>query len=319
MRREDSPFVMRVAAIDIGSNSIKLLVAERGDDSEPIRTVEHAIEETRLGGGLADSSRTLPPETVQRAVDSVQRLLSKARGAGAEVVQLTATSAVRDSANRDAFRSRLEAETGLPLRILSGTEEAELIAHGLQQDPALKGRAEIELADLGGGSLELVSYAGVRIGQSISLPLGAVRMQQLFIGHPEDPIPAETIGLVSEHALDSLRTSGFSFPKSDRLIVGLGGSMTLVRELLAGRTGVPTAAFRQTILRSDFDVLLDSIASKPLDARKSLPNMNPARADVIVPGLAVLRTLLDFSGRPGYVQSHYNLRYGVAAGLLAIY
>jgi len=308
---------MRIGAIDVGSNSIKLLVAEPGAEPEPIRTVEHRIEETRLGSHLSSGQAGLPPDLIREAIESIRKLADRANELGAERIVIVATSAVRDAANRDTFQHRLEAEIGLTIRIIEGAEEARLIALGLLQDPEMRRRDTIELADLGGGSLELVAYAHGKLEQAISLPLGAVRLMKQFIANPAEPIPQEALEKIRLHAIDTLRNSGFRFPKNHALIAGLGGAMTLVRELLAGLENQPVETFRQNITPDDLARLLREASGRNLGERRTMANMNPARADVIVPALSILAAILDFSDRPGFHQSNYNLRYGIAAELLA--
>jgi len=307
---------MRIGAIDVGSNSIKLLVAEPGTDPEPIRTIEHRIEETRLGSHLSGQLTEIPTEVLQQAVESIQHLVSRAREQECEQIVIVATSAVRDSANRDFFQQRIEAETGLTVRILAGEDEARLISLGLLQDPEMRHRNSIELADLGGGSLELVSYATGELRQAISLQLGSVRMMRQFVEDPTRSVNEETIRSIESHASAVFEESAFRFPENEELIAGLGGSMTLVRQLLAGAEQESPDQFRQTISAADITRLLEMTAPLDLAARKQLPNMNRARADVIVPALAVLHALLRFSRRPGFHQSHFNLRYGIVAELL---
>ena len=171
-----------LAVVDIGSNSIKLLVAAPGPPGGPeLRVLFQETLETRISGGLGQDNSSLGEAGLAAGVQAVARLLEMAGPYAPTHRRFVATSAVRDAQNRADFAARILAATGAPLEILSGDDEALLIARGIRTDPALGGAQEFCLLDLGGGSLECIRYAAGKIEQAVSLQLGAVRLTEKFV------------------------------------------------------------------------------------------------------------------------------------------
>ena len=175
------------AVIDVGSNTIKLLVA-RGAPAG-IGRIHARTLEARLGAGLGRERPRLAPDSLARGIDAVRTLAAEARLHGADVTAVVATSAVRDAENGREFAAAVTGATGLPLRILSGTDEARLIGRGLRCDPALTAADDLALFDLGGGSLEALEFRGAAVRCALSLPLGCVRLTERFVANPALPLP----------------------------------------------------------------------------------------------------------------------------------
>src|SRR5262245_20227704 len=172
-----------VAVIDIGSNSIKILVAVRTDGGNVhplhIRTID-----ARISAGISQATPRLSDEGMARGLSAVQALLEDAMRFNATSTILVATSAVRDAANGADFCDRIKKATHHPIRILSGDEEANLIGRGLVADPALRGLRDFYVFDLGGGSLECLAFLNRTIEQAVSLQLGCVRLTERFVSDP---------------------------------------------------------------------------------------------------------------------------------------
>jgi exopolyphosphatase/guanosine-5'-triphosphate,3'-diphosphate pyrophosphatase len=173
-----------VAVIDIGSNSIKSLVAKRGN---PIEVIHQGLHETRISSGISQTRPALTEAAMQAGTESVARLYQDTRQWPCQATAIVATSAVRDAANRANFAERIRQATGHPLTILSGEHEAQLIGRGLSADPALHGFDAFSHLDLGGGSLECINYRDGELTQAISLQLGAVRLTEQLIDAPHQP------------------------------------------------------------------------------------------------------------------------------------
>jgi len=309
-----SPRANRAAIIDIGSNSIKLLVAERSTDSS-IRTIEEGIEETRISTGIARSEPRLRQASMESALQAISRLHQASLLAGADRVCVTATSAVRDATNSGVFADLLRAETGLDLRILSGLEEAKLIAAGVRTDPDLMDLKDFVLVDLGGGSLEILAIEGNDITSMDSLPLGCVRLTEHFVPDPDGPLSVEDRGRIEQHVETIIRQSAFTFdstPGHQTELVVTGGTATVA--LFLGKTTPANAPGPLTFC--DLEKHLDVLSALPLQERRTYPGLPEGRADIFPTALATLITVFRMGGFRTARHSFRNLRYGLAARML---
>ncbi len=307
-----------IAVVDIGSNSIKLLVAARGaDDNSSLRVLFQEALETRISGGIGRDKSSLSEAGMIVGVGAVARLLEMARPYAPTRRVLVATSAVRDAANRAEFATRILTATGSPLEVLSGDDEALLIARGIQTDPALHGATEFCLTDLGGGSLECIRFTSGKITQAVSLPLGAVRLTEKFVPHAQAPFPDAARAAIEADTRRVLAVSGFHF-RSGGLLVGTGGAFTVARAILAHRRGFESKeTWPAQMSRADLAALLEEIA--PLDAtgRAHIPKLTPERADILPAALTTILVLMDLAQVAGVVHSFHNLRFGIAARFFA--
>lgn len=301
-----------VAVIDIGSNSIKLLVASRGPDGR-LETVYTRTLDARISMGISQSEPRLSDEGMTRGLEAIKELLADAKSHAAKRSILVATSAVRDAGNNADFRGRVEHETGLEIRVLSGDEEANLIGRGLTCDPALQALKEFYVFDLGGGSLECLSFRNRKVEQAGSFPLGCVRLTEKFVADPSRPLGRTPRYRIMQHVHDELVRGSFRFAlPPDSPAVGTGGTITTVRAILGAREA---KSFEQTepfVALTQFRLLLTRIARMTLAERQQVPGLPPARADIFPAALATLIVLADVAAVPGFHHSVYNLRYGVA-------
>jgi len=307
-----------LAVVDIGSNSIKLLVAAPGPPGGPeLRVLFQETLETRISGGLGRDKSILGEAGLTAGVQAVTKLLELAQPYAPMHRVLVATSAVRDAQNRADFAARIFAATGATLEILSGDDEALLIARGLRTDPALGHAREFCLLDLGGGSLECIRFAAGKIEQAVSLQLGAVRLTEKFVTDPKGPFGVSARVAVTEETRRAISASGFDFIPGG-LLVGTGGAFTVARAILALRHGFPAKeTWPAEMSRADLAALLDEIA--PLDAatRARIPKLTPERADIMPAALATILALLDLAHVARVFHSFHNLRFGVAARFFA--
>jgi len=312
MSSPDAP----VAIIDIGSNSIKTLVARRRADGG-IEALKNKTLDARISAGLGSAQPRLSEEGMARGLAAIRELLDLGAPYSPAKVVLVATSAVRDAANGDEFRARVQAETGHSIRLLSGEEEANLIGRGLTCDPALAHLRNFHVFDLGGGSLECLSFHDRRITQAISLRLGCVRLTEKFVADPAAPLDQDAMLGVALHTKQELKRAGFRFdlpPPPEAVFTG--GTVTTVRLIKAALHGVALEDTPSVIATSTLDALIDELAPLTLPERKKMPGMPAARADVFPVALVTLMAVAESARLPRFHHSLYNLRWGLAAEAL---
>ena len=301
-----------VAVIDIGSNSIKLLVAACGPDGNLTALKSRTID-ARISAGISRAIPQLAEEGMRRGVEAIRSLLTDATPFSPDRWVLVATSAVRDAQNGNEFRERVRAATGHAIRILSGDEEANLIGRGLTCDPALASLRDFYVFDLGGGSLECLRFADREIQQAVSLQLGCVRMTERFITHASAPLVQSEGAALALHVRDELKRSGFRCPLATPAAVFTGGTVTTVRAIKGALHGVAMEDTPATIATDSLAHLLDELAPLSLEQRKAMPGLPPARADVFPAALITLLSVADYAQIASFHHSLYNLRWGLAA------
>lgn len=303
-----------VAVLDIGSNSIKVLVATRAADGG-VAPVFHRALDARISAGISAAAPRLSEAGMERGVAAVRELLSLVAPHAPARTLLVATSAVRDAANGAEFRARVRAATGHDIRILTGDEEANAIGRGLTTDPALAHLRDFHVFDLGGGSLECLSFRNRQIEQAISLQLGCVRLMEKFVADPTAPFSPASRQAVAEHSARVLRESGVRlFPGA--AAVGTGGTVATVRTILGARHNLTLEQTPPLVTVADLRALLDRLASLDLAARRTVPGLPPGRADVFPTALATILAFADLGNIAEFHHSVRNLRYGLAAELL---
>ena len=274
----------RVAAIDIGTNSTRLLVADIDDG---INDLLRRSTVTRLGEGV-DAKRRLLPEPISRTRTVLAGYRRELEALGAERTLAVGTSAVRDAANGAAFLAEIAESFGFTTRVLTGDEEAMLTRRGVGAvDPRTL------VVDIGGGSTELI-----QAGDQTSLDVGSVRLTERFL-HTDPPTQAE-IDRAAAYVRELL-------PALDvRAAIGVAGTVTQLREL----AGDLTAAVVEREL--------GRLAAMPLVERAAVPGMDPARAPVIVGGAVIVREILRRYGLAELAWSKRDLLDGVALEAAAL-
>ena len=305
-----------VAVIDIGSNSIKVLVAAR-DEAGAVQALKSKTVEARISAGISKSEPRLTEEGMARGLAAIQDLLATAAPFSPAKTVLAATSAVRDAVNGPDFCARVKATTGREIRILTGEEEANGIGRGLTSDPALAELRDFYVFDLGGGSLECLLFHERKITRAISLQLGCVRLTERFIKDPSAPLVVAESTAIAVHVRDELKRSGFRFPVVAPAAVFTGGSMSTVRALKAALHGVELEDTPALVATATLASLLDELAPLTLEQRKVVPGMPAGRADVFPAALITMLAVADFAHIDRFHHSLHNLRWGLAAEVLA--
>ena len=305
-----------VGVIDIGSNSIKSLAADRGPGGE-LRARHNQAIDARISAGISRTPPELSEAGMQSALGALRELLAGLAPLQPAPIALVATSAVRDAANGAEFQRRVRAATGHGIRILTGAEEANLIGRGLVADPALAELRDFYVFDLGGGSLECLAFRGRRIAQAVSLPLGCVRLTEQIVADSARPLAAADSARVNQRVRAELGAARFAFdlPAGSEAVFA-GGSVTTARAILAARAGRAIADTAAVVTLADLRGLLADIGGLPLAARRRIAGLPPARADVFPVALATAIAMAEAGGFARFHHSFHNLRYGVAAELL---
>jgi exopolyphosphatase/guanosine-5'-triphosphate,3'-diphosphate pyrophosphatase len=285
--------VTRVAAVDLGTNSTRLLVADV--DGDAVRELMRRTEITRLGEGV-DERRRLLPVPVARVRNVLSEFRREAERLGAERTLAIATSAVRDAENGEAFLGELEWSYGFATRLLSGDEEAEMTLRGVRCGRDLPSGALV--LDVGGGSTELISD-----DLRVSLDVGSVRLTERFL-HSDPPARDELDDCAA--AVRALLPDA-----APAAAVGVAGTVTTLAALELGRYD-PEQVHGFRLTRDRVEAQVERLAALPLAGRRELPGLEPARAPVIVGGAVIVREVLARYGLAEIEVSEHDLLTGAA-------
>ena len=305
---------MRVGAIDIGSNSVRLLVAEvhgPGARDGSLETVARAGEPCRLGRGLHQSGR-IEPEMVSRAAAIAHEFARRAKALGAVHVVAGATAALRSAENGEEVAAAISQRSGVPVRILSGEDEAGLVYRSVVLGLGARARdSQCVVFDLGGGSTEVVSGVGVRAGRWTSIAIGAVSLTERLLEH--DPPDAAAIEGARRSISEELMHGCALLPERTNLLAGVGGTVTVLASLDRELTEYdPNELEGWYIGGARARALIDRIVRASQTERRQLPIMGEGRADIIGAGALVVEALIERFQAPGLVCSTQGLRYGLA-------
>ncbi len=280
----------RVAAVDIGTNSTRLLVADADDPAGPLRTVDRRMRITRLGQGV-DATHRLAPEAIERTVSVLREYRDVIEQEGAQRVRAAATSASRDATNRDEFfAAGREALGGVDLELIPGEEEARLSFLGATT--GLREPAPYLVVDIGGGSTEFI--AGTQEPEGLlSVDIGCVRITEQFL-HSDPPTAEElsqAVSVVRDHLADVTRE--LPGVREARTLVGLAGTITTVAAIEMGLPEYDAERIHHFRLKREAaEDVFRTLATESLEQRRHNPGLEPGRADVIVGGAIVLVSIL---------------------------
>ncbi len=284
----------RVASIDIGTNSTRLLVAEYRD--KHLNRIETDLVTTRLGRGMG--AGRLLPETMRHTAEAIGRFYQKALDLGAKAIIAAATSAVRDASNSGDFLELVKRKTGLTVRVLSGAEEAALswrgVISGLPVEPG-----STLVIDIGGGSTEFIRMQGKRLSLA-SVNAGAVRFTAAKAG-------TAAMYEVLEPVLIRLKQ------QAPRSLIGVGGTITTlaaVDQQLSPYDPERVHGYRLT--RRSVQRILSILSSMGIEERKKVKGLPPPRADIIVAGVQIAGMIMENLGLSDMLVSECDILYGLA-------
>lgn len=303
---------MRVGAIDVGSNSIRLLVAEvPNGEGGALHALLRAGEACRLGRGL-DRSGRIEPDMQERAAELAGDFVRRARSLGVRRVVIGATAALRRASNGDEVAARIEERSGVPVRILTGDEEARLVYEAVVFGfGAMAWRSPAVVFDLGGGSTEVVSGLGKVPGRWASLPFGAVTLTEKFLAN-SPPTVAEAEALVA-HVDDRLMHQCAYMPDETPLLAGVGGTVTVLAALDRGITSYDPNLLEGWLIESSrLDDLVQRIVRSTEAERRTWAILGHGRSDIVAAGALVVGCLARRFPSRGLMCSTQGLRYGLA-------
>ena len=344
------------AAIDIGSNSCRLKIARVA--AHHLKTLHEDREVTRLGASVFECG-LISPQAMDATLQALKRFQRAVQSRGVDQIRVVATSAMRDARNGAVFQERVKTETGWDMEIISGLEEARLIHLGVMGSG--EGQAELEfepdaasrvlLIDLGGGSCEITLSERKRIQETVSVPLGAVRLTEEFL--PSDPAPAEGLARMKQliarelsKAQDRIQpgkvsrvigTSGTAAALSDAFAAAAEENETAkevklpekLKKKVAGKSigraiqalmvsqAPVTVATAGLVPAQEVRRLADELVPMSLAERVAVEGIGPRRAEIIVAGAQVFAELLESFGLEGFRYSPLGLRDGILAQMLA--
>ena len=303
----------RLAAVDVGTNSVRLLVADC--DGSKTSTLARYMTITRLGAGV-DAEGELLEEALGRTVYAIKGFCQQAEELSPDAMRIAATSALRDSANKEVFLERTSAATDIEPEVLSGEQEARLSFLGAVSDLArkLKKSKKALVFDIGGGSTEIM-IGGREILGMWSRDVGCVRMSERFL--ESDPPSSVQLARMESHIvtevidpLQQARESGFN------LAVGLAGTVTTISAIVQGLPAYESARIHHSrINREEVEEIYRQLASQTLEERMQVKGLEPARADVIVGGTAVLRAIMDLADIEDVLVSEKDILDGLVLDL----
>jgi exopolyphosphatase/guanosine-5'-triphosphate,3'-diphosphate pyrophosphatase len=310
---------MRVAAIDIGTNTVLLLVAERAPSGELVAVEEHATI-TRLGEGV-DKTRTLAPAAIERTNVAIDSYAEAIRRLGVERVDVVGTSAMRDASGGEAVRAHVTDRLGVAARTISGEEEARLTFAGAlsgigrQGTPGALGR--VRVFDIGGGSTEVVhgdrTVDPPRLLFAHSYDVGSVRLTERLVRN-DPPSEAEV-----EAVRVAARASFASVPpfESDAPPVAIAGTMTTLAAVALEMDPYDGVRVHGHVMPvAEIERVVAELARLPLAERRALPGLEPKRADVIVAGGCIALAYLAHVGAREVMISDRGVRWGLAEELM---
>ena len=293
---------MKAAAVDIGTNSCRLLIGEK-KSAQSFDILLRKLEITRLGEGV-DKSRKLKQQAVDRVFEALKKFRTIIDQYQINKIRVIGTSALRDVDNSDILSEKL-GELGFKLEIISGEKEAELNYLGAASDLD----TDFLLIDIGGGSTEFIwpEAEGIKFK---SLDIGCVRMTEKFISKPEKRIdPAEAAEI--EKYVNNLLSSELNFEKKLR-VKGVGGTITTSAAVKLGMEEYDSKKIENLKLKkTELIKMISDLSSLKLEKREKIKGLQPKRADIIIAGLIILRSILDFIDSPELDVSDHDLLYGL--------
>ena len=303
------------SAIDIGSNSCRLKIARV--QQHQLKVLHEDREVTRLGASVFESG-VVSPEAMASTLLALKRFYRTVKMHSADRVRAVATSALRDARNAQAFLAWVKSETGWEVEIISGLEEARLIHRGVMGEPGAQGKCL--LVDVGGGSCEITLSERKRIQETVSLPLGAVRLTKEFL--PGDPPTEEELARMKQFIARELRKAERRFGALRVSLViatsGTAAALTQASQAMRktsgrnGRAGHKPLAETRNVRR-----LTTKLTSMNSVQRSGIPGIGPKRTEIVVAGAHVYSELLERFALPGFIYSELGLRDGILDQMLA--
>lgn len=301
---------MSLASIDIGTNTIRLLIADVVGDN--LKDIRRQAVITRLGQGV-DKTRRFSSEAMERTLEVIADYKKVLEEAGVESVRVVATSAARDAENGQEFVDEVKNRFGFDVLVLSGMEEAMWAFLGATSDfPFPKPYSRPVIIDIGGGSTELAYGQGMSLQKIFSLDIGSVRLTEMFV--KSDPPSSEEIESVKSYVQEKVASPIEEIVKadSDLIAIGVAGTITTLSAIKQKMEVYdPGKIHLSTLTVEEIRDMLDQLMSVSLEDRKKIPGLEPKRADVIVAGTVITLEILERLGLDKLTVSERDLLDGL--------
>ncbi|MCI0480763.1 MAG: Ppx/GppA family phosphatase [Candidatus Dadabacteria bacterium] len=307
---------MRIASIDIGTNTFRLLVSE-ADGGKFIKKLYISREITRLGEGLTPEKMLINPNAIDRSLNALSGFSLKLKEYDVSKLRAVATSAVRESLNGLDFVKKVEAETGIPVEVISGDEEARLTVEGVLNSVGFD-TPDCLIFDIGGGSTEYVYVKEGEIANIASTGLGVVRLTEKYLKGETDTEP--DIALLSGHIHETIVDGLSSFPAAagDKItLIGTAGTPTTLAAMELRLAKYDPVLVNNFILTSGMiESTLQTILSVPRFERTKIPGLEKGREDLIVSGIARVQKTMERFSSDRLVVSDAGLLEGIAYNMI---
>lgn len=298
----------RVAGIDCGTNSIRLLVADVDPETGDLVELDRRMKIVRLGQGV-DKTGRLAPEALERTFAACREYAEVIKGLGAERLRFVATSASRDAENRHEFVDGVVEILGVEPEVITGDQEAEFSFIGATGE--LHGSEKYLVFDLGGGSTEFV-IGNKTVEAARSVDIGCVRLTERHVRH--DPPTAEEVEAIRADVRAALDLAAETVPiDTAETLVGLAGTVTTVAGIVHGHSEYDSAKIHHSRISAEqIAEVTERLLASTHDERAAIPVMHPGRVDVIIAGALVLREIVERVGAREVVVSEHDILDGIA-------
>jgi exopolyphosphatase/guanosine-5'-triphosphate,3'-diphosphate pyrophosphatase len=302
------------ASVDIGTNSVLLLIARQSPPSNALVAVDERLYITRLGQDV-DKTKTLAIEAIERTLAAIDELAAIIAGHGVEKLAIVGTAALRDAKNSAAFVEAVERKLGAKLQIIAGEKEALLTVQGVRSGVAVKPLSVV--FDVGGGSTEIVQLdSDGRIATQKSLAVGAVRMTERFV--KSDPPTGEQIAAARNEIRAQLGPICRPLAERCRQLIGVAGTVTTLVTIDGAIEPYDSKRVNNTTLSAArIDELFQRLASLALAERKAIVGLHERRADVMVIGALIVQTVMQLLGMDQLLVCDRGVRWGALYDLLS--
>ena len=295
----------RYAVIDVGTNSVKLHIGERADDGSWITLVDRA-DVTRLGEGL-DVHGEIQPEALERTAAAVESMVQEAQDNAVLAIVAVGTAGMRSAQNRDQVIETIKARTGVTIEVISGEEESRLAFLAVQAGLGL-GDESLIVFDTGGGSSQFTFGSGREVDERFSVNVGAVGYTEQF-GLDGAIAPEVLRSVEAAISADLSSIDGRSIPDA---MVGMGGAITNITAVSHEMASYDPDVVQGTILRRDeIDRQIELYRTRDAGDRRSIVGLQPKRAEVILAGALIVRTVMEMLDQETLTVSDRALRHGV--------
>lgn len=297
------------SSIDVGTNSVKMVIADLADGGAR-RLYDNSVT-TRLGEGMQAQAGRLREVPMRRTLDALAGFVGIACERGVRGIAAVGTAALREAENRDEFLRRAQERCGLTIEVISGEEEARLSYLAVRRDPHWRAFPRLLVIDIGGGSTEIIEGEpnGDAIASRRSVNLGAVRLTERYL--KSDPPTVTQLAAANQIAAEAFGSVALSASPGETQVVGVGGTMTNLAAIdQQGRTD-PESLHGHTLRADALEDLIALFAARTVAARKQIPGLDPARADIILGGAILLSQALAHIGSAALDVSTRGLRWGV--------